>query len=153
MTVHLSDEAASKFEMREVDAAPRILFMDDDGDRHKPWEKWVRRQPGPPDFKMVWGGEDAMSRLWADEPYDLVCLDHDMGPNAYARYHDPSIPKDVNEVDGTDVANAIAALPPRKRPKKAICHSFQTEKAKGMARILKAAGIEVMVAQFPKAYA
>lgn len=128
----------------------KVLFMDDDPNRHAQFNRWLN-YPGPgiqvKETSIAWDGEAGKKAL-ETEVFDMVYLDHDMGPNAYARAHDPTVAKDPNEIDGTDVANFIASLPPERRPKEANCHSLIRENRVRMARILKAAGVRVNIFPF-----
>lgn len=75
-----------------------------------------------------------------------------MGDNAYARHHDPSIPKDPNEMDGRDVARVILTMPPYLRPDEAICHSTSQDRSLEQADILKSGDVFAHAALFKDAY-
>jgi len=108
----------------------RILFLDDDLKRHKAFSM----QTIGCNVKYVMTAKECMLALFNDEPYDLVCLDHDLGGKTF---------QEEKSNSGTEVAEFIRLkLPQKQYPKKIIVHSWNPQGAQRMMRELILAGIE-----------
>jgi CheY-like chemotaxis protein len=107
----------------------RILFLDDDELRHR----LIAEQ--------LIGHDATATRTVAETakalegaPFDLACLDHDLGGLQMVDSEE--------EETGHTVAKLIAAMPPERRPRQIIVHSFNSVGAGRMVQVLKAAGYE-----------
>ena len=110
----------------------RVLVLDDDQDRHDGFDKIF---PGGQVIHAL-DYEEFKSALPLG-PFDLVCLDHDLGSTA-----DP----DGNVVlrkSGMDAAQALVDLPPQLRPKQVLVHSHNSIASPKMVQVLRDAGIPV----------
>ncbi len=102
----------------------KILFLDDDINRCR-----IARQMFVDDnFSEVETSKDAIDFLEKYSPYDIVCLDHDLGGK---------ISVDSDEQSGYNVAKYISEMETDKLPKKVIIHSYNFVGAKRMFDILK----------------
>jgi CheY-like chemotaxis protein len=127
-----------------------ILFMDDDITRVLRFHIWAARHR-PDEIVVTARDGDLAIEALGKMAFDVWHLDHDMGPNAYARYHDPKVPKDPNELDGQDVVTwALRNLPRENLPQNVILHSFNEPRARDMQKALKAAGIRAEYLAFEK---
>lgn len=103
--------------------------------------------------KWVKSAEDAIAALDEDEPYDLVCLDHDLADAHYKAYHEEERGEDADygrERTGYDVAIHIAtALEVDRQPRFAAVHSFNNRGASRISAALSEGGFQEMVFVFP----
>ena len=116
----------------------KILFMDDDPERHERFKKMVEDVLSPDtQIHYAWNAltaKDLMSR----HRYDLVCLDHDLSVDD--QMCDPDAP--TREENGTVVARFIRdELEPKMRPALAILHSFNPTGRRAMAEALTECGV------------
>lgn len=118
----------------------RVLFVDDEKYRHD--LAWEKHFDGPVDMTHAWSAKAAIDWLQKSDPFDLVMLDHDLG--AERQRQDVS---DCRE-DGCAVARFIASMPPDRRPKTVITHSFNEAGRNEIAAICREAGIRGMKAPF-----
>lgn len=86
--------------------------------------------------------EQAIKALVENPPFDEAHLDHDLSPEAAAGKPKPG------ERNGQDIARYIVEMPPEKRPRSIILHSFNVTGRSRMASILHDAGIRPTVAQY-----
>lgn len=101
----------------------RILVLDDEPARHAL-------------FAAVWKGREIVQAWTADEAeraldgerFDLVTLDHDLGP--------------ASRGDGLRVARYIAQMPREKRPPHVVVHSANPVGAEAMVDTLRRAGVD-----------
>lgn len=110
----------------------KILILDDDQGRHDGFTKIF-----PQDQVTHALDYDQFRDALPLGPFDLVCLDHDLGGTA-----DP----DGNVVlrkSGMDAAQALVDLPPQLRPKQVLVHSHNTSASPKMVQVLRDAGIPV----------
>lgn len=108
----------------------RILFLDDSEPRHRKFrQKTIGHR-----VTFVRTHDEALAAL-AGERFDEVWLDHDLSEAAAAGQ--PA----SGEKTGYDVACAIAALPPNKRPRLAYVHSLNPPGSERIVQALVAAGI------------
>jgi hypothetical protein len=106
----------------------RILVVDDDMMRHN----WFDRQYSGHDIWHSYYYEDAIDKL-SEMAFDQAFLDHDLG----------------QPMNGSDLALWMAAMDPESWPKGITIHSWNSEGADRMRRILEAAGHpKVTVAPF-----
>lgn len=115
----------------------KILFLDDDKERHR---RFVMNRIGQ-DITTAWTCAEAC-KLLSEEVYDVAYLDHDLSESAASGH--PA----AGERTGTHVAEFIAAMPPEKRPRTVIIHSFNDYGRKRMRAILREAGVEVWIEPF-----
>ena len=93
------------------------------------------------DVSAVFTTKEAIAMLNGEPPFDVVYLDHDLGEIADEPPH--------NELTGRVVAQYIASvLPPDKRPKQVVIHSWNIDGSKRMRDILQDAGLPVCLAPF-----
>lgn len=108
----------------------KILVLDDDQERHQGFDKIF-----PRDAVTHVSDYDQFLKALPSGPYDLICLDHDLGETA-----DP----DGNVVlrkSGMDAARALVSLPPELQPKQVLVHSQNSVAGPEMVRVLRDAGI------------
>jgi len=108
----------------------KILFLDDDKERHA---RFQRNRIGQ-NITAVWSYEEAVKAL-EETVFDIAYLDHDLSDMAASGY--PA----KGEKTGTDVAKYIAEMSEDRRPKKIVIHSFNYYGRLRMADILKDAGV------------
>lgn len=87
----------------------------------------------------------AIDMLKANSPFDVVCLDHDLGGEGGQR---GTISTESCVQDGCRVARFITTLPPELRPKLVVSHSFNHAGRLEIVNILRDAGIQATVAPF-----
>lgn len=116
----------------------RILFLDDDASRH---QAFARNSIGHI-VHAAWGYEECCYQLQGPDVFDQAHLDHDLSDMAAA-----GMPA-KDEKTGTHVAEFIAAMPPEKRPRLVVLHSFNDAGWRRMARILDEAGVDWIRRQF-----
>ena len=126
----------------------KILFLDDDKERHKAFSKTMDRRLDQKgwghEITYVWTANEAISKL-KTEVFDEVFLDHDLGGESSQM----TLPNS-GQGSGYDVACFIATFPIEKRPNSVIIHSWNPEGANRMARALSQAAEEGMhVAKVP----
>lgn len=108
----------------------KILFLDDDGTRHYVFETRLGKYY---DIDHVWTAESAANTMLAvmllGDPYDLVCLDHDLGNST-----------------GQDTAREMAVIyrDAAKKPR-VIIHAHNPIGAQAMKHILENAGFEDVI--------
>jgi len=111
----------------------RILFLDDDKDRHHK----VRSRFIGTIAVYVFNYDEAVAELASQEPFDVAYLDHDLVEQS-ARV----------EKTGYDVAVYIAAMPEARRPRRIVIHSLNELGRQRMAELLTAAGFPVSIEPF-----
>lgn len=108
----------------------RILFLDDDENRHK---RFAQETTGCY-VDHVHTVRECIEALEKNAPYDLVCLDHDLA--------DP-------QETGSDVAEFIRLHLQRTHyPRNIIIHSWNPAGAKRMESMIKETGIPVLRKEF-----
>lgn len=115
----------------------RILFLDDDKERHR---RFTMNRIGM-NITQAWSHAEAC-RLLDETVFDVAYLDHDLSELASA-----GMPA-ADEKTGTHVAEHIAAMPPEQRPRAVVIHSFNDYGRKRMAHILHRAGVRVTIEPF-----
>lgn len=105
----------------------KILFLDDDEQRHKLFKKAHIRK----NVTYIWTAQGAIDAL-TNEYFDEVSLDHDLAPSLNMQL--PS----KGDGSGYDVALFISNLSKDKLPKVVILHSFNPAGAKRMYAALRA---------------
>ena len=117
----------------------RVLFLDDDPDRHTEFRRTVRDNI---EVVYVWNVQQAKEAL-DGSAFDAAFLDHDLSdfasPDMYG-YSDA-------ELTGQHVARHIALMPEDKIPDITI-HSWNPDGAKRMKEILADAGIRCRLKPF-----
>ena len=104
----------------------RVLFLDDMPIRHEALREALEL---PIRYKQVelthaYGFVPFKARLEeAEEPYDVVCLDHDLG--------------DGDAYTGYDAAWEVLRLPKEKKPSLVVIHSYNVAAADRMYMLLK----------------
>lgn len=125
----------------------KILFLDDDEDRHTVFKEKLTREGYNVDemllsqqLHMVWDAPSCIEKLKTNV-YDEAHLDHDLGMLTYV---------DVNhENTGSAVCRFIAQdLTPENYPKKAIIHSWNHHGALNMQSLLEHVKIPVTLLRF-----
>lgn len=101
----------------------RILFLDDDLDRHARF----RERMAEHDVVYVETPEEAIREL-GGEDFDLVSLDHDL----FGKVYQPS-----DEKSGYIVAQYIAEKMEKSIPLVTYCHSWNEQGVKKMMEVLK----------------
>jgi DNA-binding response OmpR family regulator len=96
----------------------KILFLDDDRDRHDAIDDWWK--PNGWDITHV-RTVTQLARSLQDGPWDLICLDHDLG----------------TPLDGRD---AVRVLVERGERSPVWIHSYNALRAYDMERMLREAG-------------
>lgn len=113
----------------------RILFLDDAAERHEAFKEWSKGH----DVTHVYTAEQCMVALGTMEPFDLVCLDHDLELEHYGGYVAGG-----NREDGRLVCKFIAEEHPERGPEfmpsRIHIHSWNIVAAVEMERILADAG-------------
>lgn len=107
----------------------RILFLDDDEERHRRF----RSAHIGCDVTFCFTYEACIAAL-AGPRFDRAHLDHDLSDMAAAGMPAPG------ELNGQDVARFIAGMPPDARPMEIVVHSFNDDGRRKMGRILVDAG-------------
>jgi CheY-like chemotaxis protein len=118
----------------------RILFLDDSQLRHD----LFARSHGGDDVVHVFTAADATRALDAQPRFDLVQLDHDlaeehalMASEGLKETPPPGLPV-YSPGTGMEVALHIAALPPERRPRRAVVHTHNAIGAEMVARLERA---------------
>ena len=120
---------------------PQVLILDDDPDRHKAFRKIL----SDCERYHAYTDLEAFSFLEHYGPFELVCLDHDLGNFSVGE----SLPLGDLAGSGIDVAEYIALhLEKEKYPKKIIIHSWNAPGALRMFRILFPTGIPITTIPF-----
>jgi CheY-like chemotaxis protein len=101
----------------------RILVLDDEPARHSLFATAWKGH----DITQAWTANEAIRALRAG-PFDLVTLDHDLGP--------------ASDGDGLRVARKIASMPADTRPPHVLVHSANPVGAQAMVDTLQRAGID-----------
>jgi CheY-like chemotaxis protein len=117
--------------------------LDDDDARHAVFSRIL------PDCEVthVYTAREACKSLVESAPFDLVCLDHDLG--MFDRRPDVGFVPYFDDGTGTDVAEFIAHyLSPEKYPRKILIHSWNPAGARRMAQALWPTKIPVTVKEF-----
>lgn len=117
--------------------ATRILFLDDDKERHR---RFMMNRIGLA-ISQAWTCDEAC-RMLSETVFDEAHLDHDL--SELAAMGTPA----AHERTGTHVAEHIAAMPPDRRPRRVVIHSFNDAGRRRMAGILRDAGVPVIVQPF-----
>lgn len=110
----------------------RILFLDDNENRHR---SFLAQNIGHV-VVPVYKARHAINALEMYEPFDVASLDHDLDWQATAGL-------EPLEETGLTVARHIASMPPERRPKMVIVHSFNPVGAQAMYDVLAEAGVNV----------
>ncbi len=123
--------------------ALKVLFLDDDQERHNSFYKELKRQSidsRDAEIYPVFGIMDAQDELQANAAFfDIAFLDHDLGgQHMVAR----------REGTGTIVAEYIAAMPKDQQPKLVVVHSFNAMGAQRMMKILQDAKVRCLYIPF-----
>jgi CheY-like chemotaxis protein len=112
----------------------RILFLDDDKTRH---EIFRRRFPDH-DIDDVYTAQGCINALIHQPVYDLVCLDHDLD----------GFTLDVEATGGTVAEFINLHLARDKYPKEIIIHSWNSNGAAFMKRVIAPTGIPCSLVPF-----
>ncbi len=115
----------------------RIFFLDDDHERHR---RFKMNRIGM-NITAAKNYSEACSLL-ADTVFDVAYLDHDLSELAAAGR--PA----AEEKTGTHVAEFIVSLPPDRRPRFVVLHSYNDAGRRRMAAILDEAGVRCMIQPF-----
>lgn len=116
----------------------RVLILDDDDNRHREFDRILDGIPR----LHVYTATQAISALRDSAPFDLVCLDHDLGEHQNRLLTTPP-------GDGTEVALYINMhLDRKKYPKKVLIHSWNPAGRKRMEDLIRSVGIPVIVKPF-----
>jgi ActR/RegA family two-component response regulator len=115
----------------------RIFFLDDDPVRTR---RFKMNRVGM-DITTAQNYESACATL-AGTVFDVAHLDHDLSDLAAA-----GTPA-ADEKTGTHVAEFIVSLPPEKRPRLVVLHSYNNAGRRRMAAILLAAGVQCVTEPF-----
>ena len=116
----------------------RVLILDDDENRHAEFERILHGTSR----LHVYTAAQAIAALRDNAPYDLVCLDHDLGDCQNRMLA-------VEPGDGTEVALFINLhLERRQYPKRVLIHSWNHAGRERMAELIRAVGIPVAVKPF-----
>jgi CheY-like chemotaxis protein len=112
----------------------RILFLDDDPTRHA---LFSRRMPYHT-ITHAYSARQCINELSRIPPFDLVCLDHDLGDFGAD-----------GEETGAVVADYINLhLDPKFYPKEIIIHSWNSDGAAFMKRVIAPTGIPCSLVPF-----
>jgi CheY-like chemotaxis protein len=116
----------------------RVLILDDDENRHREFDRILHGLS----LLHVYTAAQTISALRDNAPYDLVCLDHDLGEHENrALVAKPG--------DGTEVALFINRhLEHSHYPKRVLIHSWNSAGRQRMADLIRAVGIPVTVKPF-----
>ena len=113
----------------------RVLILDDDENRHREFERILHGIS----LLHVYTASQAISALRDNAPYDLVCLDHDLGDHENKALA-------INPGTGTEVAQFINLHLERNHyPKRVMIHSWNSVGRLRMADLIRAVGIPVTV--------
>lgn len=118
----------------------KILILDDLETRHNTFKK---RYDGA-DLFHAWNSYECMDIIQANDRFDLIHLDHDLDHFVMGMYTQ-------HEITGEFAARRIASLViscPEKVPNLVIIHSWNPPGAANMARILREAGVSVIIEPF-----
>jgi CheY-like chemotaxis protein len=116
----------------------RVLILDDNESRHREFQKILADS----ERTHVWTASQAIDALRDNPPYDLLCLDHDLGDQRNRLLLTPP-------GDGADVAVFInIKLEKNKYPKRVLIHSWNPTGAQRMADLIRSVGINVIVKPF-----
>lgn len=117
----------------------RLLFLDDDQDRHDEFRRVVRDDI---DVTYVYSVAQAKAAIDGDR-FDEMWFDHDLadyGPSDMYGY--------CEEYTGQHVARYVASLPPEKMPSAVRIHSWSPDGARAMARTLGGVGVPTAMLPF-----
>lgn len=120
---------------------PRVLVLDDDDARHTVFSQILSGC----EVLHVHTAWEACRALQQSAPFDLACLDHDLG------MFGPGLEEgfDADAGTGTDVAEFIANhLDPTKYPKRIIIHSWNPAGVRRMRQALWPTRIPVTAKEF-----
>jgi len=116
----------------------KVLILDDDPKRHIEFDRILKGLS----VCHVWTANQAIQALCDNPPFDLICLDHDLGD--FRNSQDTADPG-----DGTEVAAFINLHLDRKHyPKQIMIHSWNTAGAAHMANLIRETGIPTCVKAF-----
>jgi len=119
----------------------KILFLDDNESRHAQFEY---EHQGDSLFK-AYTVQEAINFLKDNSPFDIVYLDHDLGPVVTTSN---SIFPASTEDTGYEVARYISIMSDKLRPKEVIVHSWNPAGAARMRDILVEADVHVSYKPF-----
>lgn len=105
----------------------RVLFFDDDQNR---WETIKKKSSGVT-LEWVQTVEEAKAALRDNFPYDIICLDHDIGGQMLA----------CTQNCGCNVAEAIVLMDPLKVPMIVLVHSWNPDGSTRMMGMLDGVGV------------
>ena len=129
----------------------RVLFLDDQEVRFTVFKQLCIGKGVQAEW--VDTADKAIDFLRQNDPYDLVCLDHDLGPEHYNAYSQEEIGEEPNYGDdatGYDVALFIVTeLDDEKQPRFAAVHSFNRHGSQRMTAVLSEAGAQEVIFVFP----
>ena len=130
----------------------RILFLDDNHDRHRIFAENYKGN----EIVHVFTASAAQKALLESPRFELVSLDHDLGDFANLNGEPEYWVDDYGrkrEFDGQFVAAEVAGLPDELRPDHVIVHSVNPEGARRMVQIIERVGIPVRYEPFLSFYA
>jgi CheY-like chemotaxis protein len=111
----------------------RILVLDDNPDRHAEFDRILRGLH----LDHAWTAPEAICWLDSSPRYDVVFLDYDLERTGNP---EPGC--------GLDVAEHVARMDARRRPRRAYVHSWNESGRRLMAKVLRAAAVPTTVKRF-----
>jgi CheY-like chemotaxis protein len=111
----------------------RVLVLDDNPERHAEFDRIFRGLR----LDHVWTAREAIRKLDSSPRYDVAFLDYDLDRTGEP---EPGC--------GLDVAEHVARMDARKRPRRAYVHSWNESGRQLMANVLRAADVPTTVKRF-----
>ena len=115
----------------------KILFLDDDENRHKRFRQRMTSKPFSPALTAEGAIEILEDHPFKEIVFNIVSLDHDLCGGVF----EPS-----DEKSGAEVARYIAVMD--NPPQKVVLHSYNEKGVAEMAAILWGAECKIVVAPF-----
>lgn len=129
--------------------AMRILFLDDNENRHKLFHSLVTGH-GITHIDWAENALAAIEFLNNNPKYDLICFDHDLSEEHYRACMNGNDANYGDVMTGYDVAVfLVTELEEEKQPEYAIVHTFNPDGSKRIAAVLSEAGLQKSIYVFP----
>jgi len=128
----------------------RILFLDDNENRHKVFQHVVKKKDTT-EIDWAQTAEQAIEYLNNRPKYDIICLDHDLGEEHENISEANAEDTEYGEImTGYDVAVfMVTELEEELQPPYAIVHTFNPHGAKRITSALNEGGIQKFIYVFP----
>lgn len=122
----------------------RVFILEDDPVRHKIFKERYKNE----ELVIADGYWQAISTLASSEPFDLFCLDHDLGLTGSSSSEGFNGFTRVDKNGNDFVDHFLSFSPKEKWPKNIVVHSWNPPGAKEMVKKLTEAGIKTVYEMF-----